>query len=85
MLRWLAEKAAASSADPAGMTADLKTFKLKARGDAGGGRTELLTAFAQFLKQFGMSAALNEVDHHLTVTSTKEQRERLWKSNRGID
>ncbi len=25
-------------------TADLKTFKLKARGDAGGGRTELLTA-----------------------------------------
>ena len=63
------------------MIADVKTFKLKARGDAGSGRTELLTAFAQFLKQFGMSAVLVEADHHLIVTSTKDQRERLWKSN----
>jgi molybdopterin-guanine dinucleotide biosynthesis protein len=65
------------------MTADVKTFKLKARGDHGSGKTELLVAFAKFVKQFGMHAAFNEHDHHLVVTSTKEQRERLYKSNRG--
>ena len=59
------------------MTADIKTFKLKARGDYGSGKTELLTAFARFVRQFGMTAALVEDDHHLVVTSTKEQRERL--------
>ncbi len=64
------------------MTADIKTFKLKARGDAGGGRTELLTALMRILRGHGMTAVLNEADHHLIVTSTKEQRERLWKANR---
>ena len=65
------------------MTADLKTFKLKARGDAGGGCTELLTALMRILRDYGMTAVLNEKDHHLIVTSTKAQREKLWKTNRG--
>ncbi len=64
------------------MTADIKTFKLKARGDAGGGRTELLTALLRILRDCGMTAVLDEKDHHLIVTSTKAQRERLWRANR---
>lgn len=64
------------------MTADLKTFKLKARGDGGSCRTELLTAVARIARQFGMQAALIEQDHDLIVTSTKAARERLWKANR---
>ena len=64
-------------------TADIKTFKLKARGDCGGGKTELLTTLMRLLREFGMTAVLNEKDHHLIVTSTKEQRERLWKFNQG--
>jgi len=64
------------------MTPDIKTFKLKARGDAGAGKTELLTAFARMLRGFGMTAELGETDHHLIVTSTKEQRNALWKANR---
>lgn len=67
------------------MTADTKTFKLKARGDAGSGRTELLEALAQVARRHGMTALLVEADHHLIVTSTKEQREALWKANRGTD
>jgi hypothetical protein len=62
---------------------DLKTFKLKARGDAGASKTELLTAFMRMLRQeFGMMAILNEADHHLIVTATKEQRNALWEFNR---
>ena len=61
---------------------DLKTFKLKARGDAGGGRTELLTALMRILRDYGMTAVLNEKDHHLIVTSTKAQRARLWEASR---
>ena len=65
------------------MTApDLKTFKLKARGDHGSGKTELLMAFARMLRQLGMTAVVLERDHHLIVTSTKEQRTRLWEANR---
>lgn len=65
------------------MSADLKTFKLKARGDAGSGRTELLTAFAKFVQErFGMTTALVEADHHLIVTSTREQRNALYEFNR---
>lgn len=64
-------------------TADLKTFKLKARGDGGSGRTELLTAFATLCRQFGMTTMLaTDKDEHLIVTSTKAQREKLWKANR---
>lgn len=64
------------------MTPDIKTFKLKARGDAGGGKTELLTALMRQCRAFGMTAVLNEKDHHLIVTSTKAQREALWQANR---
>lgn len=64
-------------------TANLKTFKLKARGDGGSCRTELLTAVARLARQFGMTAVLVEKDHHLIVTSTKAQRAALWKANRG--
>lgn len=67
------------------MTAGLKTFKLKARGDGGSCRTELLAAVARLARQFGMQAALVERDHHLIVTSTKAQREKLWQANRGKD
>lgn len=66
------------------MTApDIKTFKLKARGDAGAGKTELLTAFMRMLRDdFGMTAILNEADHHLIVTATKAQRNALYDFNR---
>jgi hypothetical protein len=65
------------------MTArDLKTFKLKARGDAGAGKTELLAAFAALLRRFGMTAELREADHHLIVTATKAQRNALYRFNR---
>jgi hypothetical protein len=65
------------------MTArDVKTFKLKARGDAGAGKTELLTAFAAMVRRFGMGAELCEADHHLIVTATKAQRNALYASNR---
>lgn len=63
-------------------TKDIKTFKLKARGDAGAGKTELLTAFAILLRQFGMTAELCEADHHLIVTATKAQRNALYRLNR---
>lgn len=61
---------------------DIKTFKLKARGDAGAGKTELLTAFAAMLRALGWTVELNERDHHLMVTATKEQRNALYRFNR---
>jgi uridine kinase len=61
---------------------DIKTFKLKARGDAGAGKTELLVAFAALLRQFGMSVELCDDDHHLVVTATKAQRNALYQFNR---
>jgi hypothetical protein len=63
-------------------TADIKTFKLKARGDAGAGKSELLKAFAVMLRTLGMKVESCEADHHLIVTSTKEQRNALYQSNR---
>jgi hypothetical protein len=63
-------------------TKDIKTFKLKARGDAGAGKTELLTAFASLLRSLGMTAELCERDHHLVVTATKAQRNALYEHNR---
>jgi hypothetical protein len=64
-------------------TADIKTFKLKARGDAGAGKSELLAAFAALLRrEFGMKAELNDADHHLIVTATKAQRNALYAFNR---
>lgn len=65
--------------------ADIKTFKLKARGDAGAGKTELLTAFAALVRGFGMQAELREADHHLIVTATKAQRNALYAFNRRKD
>jgi Ni2+-binding GTPase involved in maturation of urease and hydrogenase len=69
---------------PAAVTAkDVKTFKLKARGDVGAGKTELLTAFARMLReQFGMTSLVCEADHHLIVTATKAQRNALYEFNR---
>lgn len=67
------------------MAADLKTFKLKARGDAGSGRSELLLAVARVAQGFGMACELVEKDHHLIVTSTKEQRCALHRANRSHD
>jgi hypothetical protein len=61
---------------------DIKTFKLKARGDAGAGKTQLLIAFAAFLRQFEMTSYLCDADHHLVVTSTKAQRNALYEFNR---
>jgi uridine kinase len=64
------------------MQRDIKTFKLKARGDAGSGKTELLVAFAALLRQFGMTVELCDDDHHLVVTATKAQRNALYQFNR---
>lgn len=64
------------------MAKDIKTFKLKARGDAGAGKTELLKAFAHLAHLFGMTAELTEDDHHLVVTATKVQRNALYQFNR---
>ena len=61
---------------------DLKTFKLKARGDAGGGKTELLIAFCRLAQHFGMRVHLVDDDHHLLVTSTAAQRKALFDANR---
>jgi ABC-type transport system involved in cytochrome c biogenesis ATPase subunit len=61
---------------------DIKTFKLKARGDAGSGRTHLLKAFAGFAKQFGVEVTLCNEDHHVVVTTTKAQRVALFLFNR---
>jgi hypothetical protein len=61
---------------------NLKTFKLKARGDHGAAKTELLVAFARFCQQLGMTTALVESDHHLIVTTTRAQRVALWEVNR---
>jgi hypothetical protein len=63
-------------------TKDIKTFKLKARGDAGAGKTELLLAFAAMLRGLGISAELCERDHHLTVMTNKAQRNDLYAANR---
>ena len=63
-------------------TKDIKTFKLKARGDAGAGKTELLTAFASLLRHFGMIAEIRVDDHRRTVTATKAQRNALYEFNR---
>ncbi len=64
------------------MKKDLKTFKLKARGDAGGGKTELLIAFSRLAEHFGMKVHLVDADHHLIVTSTAEQRRALFEANK---
>jgi hypothetical protein len=61
---------------------NIKTFKLKARGDAGADKSELLRAFATMLRDLGMTTVLCEDDHHLIVTSTKEQRRALYLANR---
>ena len=61
---------------------DIKTFKLKAHGDAGAGKTELLTAFAAMLRELGMTAEICERDHHLVVTATKAARNARYERNR---
>jgi hypothetical protein len=61
---------------------DLKTFKLKARGDAGGGKTELLIAFGRLAQSFGMQVHLVDADHHLLVASTADQRRALFEADR---
>jgi hypothetical protein len=64
------------------MTADLKSFKLKARGDGGSGRSELLEMFEALARSFGMTTHRCDDDHHLIVTSTAEQRLALFRFNR---
>jgi ABC-type taurine transport system ATPase subunit len=61
---------------------DIKTFKLKARGASGSGRTQLLKAFAGFARQFGVTLQLCNDDHHLVVTTTKAQRVAIFQFNR---
>lgn len=61
---------------------DIKTFKLKARGDAGSGRTQLLKALAGLARQFGMEVTLCNDDHHLIVKTTKAQRVAIFQFNR---
>lgn len=63
-------------------TKDIKIFKLKARGDWGSGKTELLIAFGRIANSFGMITALSSDGHDMLITSTKEQRRALYESNR---
>jgi hypothetical protein len=58
---------------------DVKVFKLKARGDAGSGRTQPLKALAGLARQFGMITQLSSDDHHLVVTTTKAQRVAIFQ------
>src|ERR1700722_2974484 len=55
-------------------TKDVKIFKLKARGDPGAGKTELLIAFGRIARSFGMATALSSDGHDMLITSTKAQR-----------
>ncbi|HLH95042.1 MAG TPA: hypothetical protein VKW08_07980 [Xanthobacteraceae bacterium] len=64
------------------MAKDVKIFKLKARGDAGASKTELLVALGRICRSFGMQIELKESDHHLIITSTKAQRCALYDFNR---
>lgn len=64
------------------MTKDLKIFKLKARGDAGSCKTELLHAFGHLARSFGMITALSSDGHDMLITSTKENRCALYEFNR---
>jgi hypothetical protein len=59
-----------------------KTFKLKARGDWGSGKTELLIAFGRIAESFGMITVLSSDGHDMLITSTKEQRCALYEFNR---
>jgi hypothetical protein len=65
------------------MTAkNIKTFKMKARGDAGSCKTELLIAFGRIANSFGMITALSTDGHDMLITSTAEQRSCLYEFNR---
>lgn len=61
---------------------DVKIFKLKARGDHGAGKTELLVAFGRVARAFGMITALSADGHDMLVTATKAQRCALYEFNR---
>lgn len=63
-------------------TKDVKIFKLKARGDAGSCKTELLVAFGRVARSFGMCAALSSDGHDMLITSSREQRCALYEFNR---
>lgn len=63
-------------------TKDIKTFRLKARGDPGSCKTELLIAFGRIAKSFGMETALSLDGHDMHIRSTKEQRCALYEANR---
>jgi hypothetical protein len=63
-------------------TKDVKIFKLKARGDAGSCKTELLIAFGRIANSFGMITALSADGHDMLITSTREQRCALHEFNR---
>jgi hypothetical protein len=63
-------------------TKNIKIFKLKARGDAGSCKTELLIALRRIASSFGMMTTLSGDGHDLLITSTAEQRLRLWEFNR---
>lgn len=61
---------------------DVKIFKLKARGDHGAGKTELLFAFGRIAQSFGMLTALSADGHDMLITATRAQRCALYEFNR---
>jgi hypothetical protein len=63
-------------------TKDIKTFKLKARGHPGAGKTELLIAFGRVARSFGMTTVLSADGHDMLVTTTTDQRVALFEANR---
>lgn len=64
------------------MSRDVKIFKLKARGDAGSCKTELLIAFGRIARSFGMHTAMSSDGHDMLITSAREDRNRLYEFNR---
>lgn len=64
------------------MSDNLKTVQIKTRGDFGSGKTEFLTAIERLAKRFGMQTRMDGDGHNLSVTSTKEERDRLYEFNR---
>jgi hypothetical protein len=64
------------------MSDNLKTVQVKTRGDFGSGKTEFLTLVERLAKRFGMQTRMDADGHNLSITSTKEERERLFAFNR---
>lgn len=55
------------------ISSTLKTMTLKARGERGSGKSEILALLARLAGEVGMEARIDN-DHKLTITSSADQR-----------